>query len=296
MVPRFVLGFTLAVFVMGRPTTAHAQPMVAMVSGSHEVYTRMVDGLREGCPSGLTVVNLSEGGEPVEDALRRVRAGDAIGVAALGTNACRLAVERVPPSVPVVLCTYGASVAGGGEAGRVAVSAVTDLGAHLSVVRRLVPAARRIAVLHRDEAAGVTDEASVAAGGVEGFSVRRFHLADWSELRARTEEAVAWGDVVWLPADPELTSTALAFMLKAALGARKPVFASSSRIVRGGALAGLEPDPAALGTAAARWLAGRGRGLLSPPSPVLWFNGRVAAFLGVGEPGGMGNVKVEIIR
>jgi len=254
--------------------------LLTVISDAHPVYQAIADGLRAALGHETTVATVQRNTAPL---LRLLSSEPWNGVVAIGPAACTVVSSSRASNRPTVLCLYdhGRRTAPLLDDRNSVVHVVTPLADYGPVVERVFPRARRIAFIHRtplDEAVTNLDHPTV--------TVRGFDVASWNELKDTTDRAIAWADLLWLPADLGLNGSAIAYVIKASLQARTPLLSSSPRLVRGGALMGLERPPAAVGAAAAARL--RRPSSQQPPTEAiavrLVVNGRVAEYLGIDLP------------
>jgi len=265
-----------AILLIIAPAALGARNFVIVVSGEHAV----LDALTEGATatlSGAFVVTLGDNVR-LDDLRDRMRHAD--GVLAIGKVAFEAVTKASGPSLPVAYCAYGSEGAEGlrSDTSRFVIQATTPLIAYNDLVKQVLPTRTNVAVLYKSDD-GVTTE---TAG--PGLTTRHFHIPAWGQLKQVTTEALTWGDVLWLPPDPEFTSTALAFIIKLSLQMRRPLLSSSPRIIRGGSIGGLVRDPRDVGRAAATWLRDGGAADRSLPTPELVVNKDVAAYLDIPFP------------
>jgi putative ABC transport system substrate-binding protein len=160
---------------------------------------------------------------------------------------------------------------------------------HLALVKRLLPRARRVAVL--DDPAR---SSWIVSEGREAARPLRLLLA---ETRVQDQRAVPFAvrglraDALWLILDDTVvTRTSYPLILRTTLEARIPTITFSQDLVRAGALAALEADFADTGVKAAELarqvLGGRSPSELAPvwPAGRLHLNERVAQRLSISLP------------
>ena len=267
VVQQFTLLLILALLTA---VNLRGNDILVLLSGKHAVFEAIAAGAKKSS-TNVKVLNTSEA-QDIRGQLSRLQAG--CGIVAIGTTAWDMAKEH-GRRLPKVYCSYGNAVHEGVENQSFIIDASTPLSEYSQLFTRSLPKANKIAVIHKQRVA--------TKWSLSGFRVKSYHINSWNRLKSVTNDAFEWADIVWLPTDPEFTSTALAFIIKKGLRKRKPVFASSPRIIRGGALAGLTREPEAIGEYAVRWLekSPDGRAEASYPPSKLVVNSKVAKFLGV---------------
>ena len=252
------------------PAKSRAKDILVILSGKHAVFESISIGAKK-VGDNVTTLNTNEAAR-IRGHLSRMPS-DA-GIIAVGVRAWEIAKDQ-GSSFSKVYCSYGSAVREGIQDKNLILDVSTPLPEYLTLLRASLPDARKIAVLHKQQLD--------VEWTLQGRMVKSFQIQAWNRLKQVTDDALAWADAIWLPTDPEFTSTALAFIIKQALRKRKPVFTSSPRIIRGGALAGLTRDPEAIGAYAVKWLKNEvdGNDSSSYPPSKLVVNDKVAKFLGV---------------
>ena len=268
---RIMQQFTLLLgLTLFAPVSLRANDILVLLSGKHVVFEAIAAGAKK---SGTNVrVFETNETQKVRGQLSRMQAG--AGIVAVGASAWEICREHAR-RIPTVYCSYGNSVREGVENQNFIIDVSTPLSEYSQLFKNSLPRAEKVAVIHKQR--------FEAKWSLPGFDVKSYHVSAWNRLKAVTNDALDWADIIWLPTDPEFTSTALAFIIKQGLRKRKPVFASSPRIIRGGALAGLTREPEAIGRYAVRWLNknqfDRAQAVYPPSKLVV--NSKVARFLGV---------------
>ena len=257
-------------FLLLTPVNVRANDLLVLLSGKHAVFEAIAAGAKKS-GTNVRVLDTSET-QKIRGQLSRMQ--DVAGIVAVGASAWEICKEQAR-HIPTVYCSYGNSVREGVEKQNFIIDVSTPLSEYSQLFKNSLPGAEKIAVIHKQRFA--------TKWSLSGFEVKSYHISSWNRLKAVTNDALDWADIIWLPTDPEYTSTALAFIIKQGLRKRKPVFASSPRIIRGGALAGLTREPEAIGRYAVRWLKKNQYDqsqAVYPPSKLV-VNSKVARFLGV---------------
>jgi ABC-type uncharacterized transport system substrate-binding protein len=217
--------------------------------------------------------------------LRGIRAGTFCGVIIAGKAALDAVKSGLPTNVPIAICAYS-------EFTEIEMNMETDtqfqifnimtpLTEYSDLISVVFPNLTKVAVIHKTDF-----EISQA----EGISTKVYKINSWKELKSTVTNAIKWCDVVWLPADPAFTSTALAFIIKESLQHKTPLLTSSPRIIKGGAVAGLVRSPLDIGKAAAKWLessvaiGSKATANMDSVKIELVNNPKVARFLGIAMP------------
>jgi len=266
---------------------SQAANYILFATAENDIFKNFVEGATDVMAGSLKVVYIgSMDKSQVQKELRRVRSGAFNGVIIAGKAALDATRSGLPTNVPVALCAYSEfsekemSVKGGTP--NEMYNVMTPLTEYGPLVSQVFPGSLKVAVIHK------TDFPLPKADGIQ---TKVYKINSWKQLKSTVTNAVKWCDIVWLPADPAFTSTALAFIIKESLKSKTPLLTSSPRIIKGGAVAGLVRSPSDIGQAAARWLracAMRGSTVPSNIGTVkaqLVNNPKVARFLKISMPG-----------
>jgi len=162
-------------------------------------------------------------------------------------------------------------------------------GEQFATIRRLLPRARRLGVVHSTTETSRVVAAARAAAPAQGFDLVAETVEEPGQVPAATERLLESVDAMWMVADskvmtPETTSA----LLLAAMRRRVPVFGLSAVHVQAGALAALSCDYADVGTQtgelALRVLGGANAASVPPATPrklALALNLRTAEHMGL---------------
>ena len=264
--------FALLAFVF--PTNSRAREVLVLLSTSNELFEQVSSTVSDNTTARVDVLTLEER-DRAEEAVAALSAAQGDALVAVGRSAWELAEPR-SRILPRVYCTYGDLVKEGisDDGNTLVLDLATPLSQYSSLLDRHLSSAKKVAVLHKGS---LKNWSSV--GVLDGKRVKSFHIASWRRLKKVTKNAIDWADVIWIPTDPQFTSTALAFVIKEALRSKKPLLASSPRIVRGGALAGLIRKPSAVGLSALAWLEAGTPLDFEIPEAKVQVNDKVARFL-----------------
>lgn len=231
---------------------ADAQVRVALLRSSApgpftDAATALERALREGRRQP-EILTFDLGGDPasVAAAMERVRQSAPAVVVTMGSLATSLALEASPPlDAPIVFSMVLYPAASGFlRRGRAVTGASLDVPLQLQfgMVRRLLPEARRVGVLHSEETASVVASAKEVAERV-GLQLIGEPVDEPSRAPLVLDSLVHKIDVLWTVADGGVfTPQTTPALLLAALRSRKPMVGLSPGQVRSGALAAFVVD------------------------------------------------------
>jgi putative ABC transport system substrate-binding protein len=221
---------------------AHAARIVVVSSADAPAFAEAVGGMRE--MPGWTV-ETHDAGEPaalLAPMLADVAPGTAI--VALGVRAART-LAQWPLRTRVVDCMIGGDFAPAANA--TVVPLAIPIAAQVQWLRRLIPAARRIAIVYdpaENDATAATAARELTAAGYTAMTAPAHTPAELPQALAR----LAGADALLALPDRTIYTPALAKgLLLFTYRTQTPMVAFSDAWVRAGALYGLEWDYAALG-------------------------------------------------
>jgi len=257
------------------------KPCLVVVSKQHSLFASIEKALLASYAGPVERFALFDSAKEAE-LKRRLARGNLQGAIALGRRACEILSELAPEDMPCVCCSYEPLAFERPRSLCLRLKLTNDLTAHLPVIKTLTPQCSKVAVLCRGLSSSGQLELPFALDAQ--VEIKSFPIEDWKEFPLVVERALIWSDAVWLPLDTSLMKAqTLQYVLQKALLMKKPIYTFSSRIVRGGALASLVPDPKAVGKRAAEWISSDGQkrvsGGIVEGDQILWINRKVARFL-----------------
>jgi ABC-type uncharacterized transport system substrate-binding protein len=267
-----------------------AADYIVFASTSDDIFKDVVQGVTDVLGSDVDIAYTgSDGKSSVQDQLRNVRNGKYKGVVIAGKAALAATKSGLSGSIPVALCAYSEfseneMTVKRGTPNQI-FTVMTPITDYPGLISEVFPSSSKIAVIHKTD---------FNFPSVPGLQTKVYRINSWKQLKSTVTNAVQWGDILWLPADPSFTSTALAFVIKACLKSKTPLLTSSPRIIKGGAVSGIVRSPSEIGTAIADWVKDSGATGTAAPStidkirPDLVINPKVAKFLGISLPARFG--------
>lgn len=268
-------------------TMCSASNYILFASSENDIFEDFIKGATEIIRGNLSVIYLdSIDNSDLQKELRRARGGAFSGIIVAGKAALNATKSGLPTNVPIAVCAYSEftememSLKGGTPYEMFNI--MTPLNKYGALISNVFPNSTKVAVIHKTQ---------FELPATNGLQTKVYRINSWKQLKSTVTNAISWCDVVWLPADPAFTSTALAFIIKESLKSKTPLLTSSPRIIKGGAVAGLVRSPSDIGGAAAQWLkASAAKGSKAPSNinsvkAELVNNPKVARFLGITIPG-----------
>ena len=249
--PARLLLATAAV-VLGLATVAEAQPRVALLrtstTGPFAEAATAFEGALRTSRRQPEVLTFDLEGDPaaVASAMERVRQSAPKVVVTMGSLATSLALEASPPlDAPIVFSMVLYPAASGFLSdGREVTGASLDVPVQqqFATLKRLLPEARRIGVLHSDETASIVASARAVAERL-GLQLIAEKVDEPSKAPLVMDSLVHKADALWTVADGGVfTQQTTPALLLAALRSRKPLIGLSPGQVRSGALAAFVVD------------------------------------------------------
>jgi ABC-type uncharacterized transport system substrate-binding protein len=270
---------------------AGADSVALLLSGSGELYGRVVNGVRDGMVADPTLAQLQLNTVQLGD-LPRARSSDL--TVAVGSAACeRVLSERRRPPLLCALIPKAGFERLAGESPPADVSAIfldQPLSRQLQLARALLPAATRAGVLAGPDLRPMMG--AVRRDGRDAGFALDVEIADDERMAARSiQRLVARNDLILPVYDPAvLTPSTAKWLLHLAYRDQRPVIGFSRAYVDAGAAAAVFSTPEQIGRQAGRAVSTFFRGAvhrLPKPSHAQAFevrvNRRVAASLGL-EP------------
>lgn len=292
------LGCFLAILWLaapGLPDPARASEIAVLKSSSEIVaYNQAVAGLKAELPEDVTIIEYDMHGDAArgQKLARKIRASDAGVVIAIGVKAA-LAAKVEIVDVPVIYCVVLDPTRYDLRAPNLTgISLLVPIDRQFSVLRSILPRAKRIGVLYDPDKTGtLVDEARKTAQGSELELVER-RVRTEKQVPPSLRELLPHIDALWLvPDSTVLTEESLRFVLGTALDHNMPVIGFSSEFVKNGALAGLSVNPEDVGRQAGmlahKILKGQplpAQAALPPERIHLAINLKTAKFLGITLP------------
>ncbi len=286
---RALRSSVLAAIALGVPfgASARAAEIAVVKSGPVAAWQPALSALRAALP-GHTVSEYDLENSRAESArvVPTVR-GRAAVVVAFGPLAAQVMREMLT-GVPLVYCMVNdpAEIGLQGASNTTGVVLFAPVRNQLAAFRAVNPTARRVGIVVSSPAARRYADEAVRAGSGLGLEIVVVGITSVTQVPQTMREMLTGRqavDAVWMLPDPILTDNATRrFMLTAALGARKPVYASSAALVAEGALVSHAPDLASIGQSAgelvSRILAGQKAERLPPvvPRSEVFINKRIA--------------------
>lgn len=312
---RTCVAATLAVSVMmwAAVTAAAIAPTVAIVKSSsvgpfEEATSTVVDALRKKPPEPeLLVFDLKGSSEGAAAILTQVRQADPRLIVTVGSLATSVVLHE-KWSVPIVFSMVLFPEMSGfvPTAERALTGSSLDIPPErsLELLRRLLPAAKRIGVLYNPTETGRVVEKIRAAATKAGLQLEAKVVEQSADAMSALEQLMSNVDVVWALADSHVfTPQTTPALILSTLRQRIPLFGLSPGQVRSGALLALSCDYADIGRQTAeqvqRILAGTNAAevpVTVPRKLLLSLNLRSADHLGVRVDAGLVGEAAEVIR
>lgn len=274
------------VTAMLAPAAVSAAEVLVIKSAAQPAYDQAIASFRSSLSDHtITIDDLAGDHSRIPAATERARRSSAALVVAVGPLAAEVARGAGKPVVSLLVPDSAAATLRGDKMTGVRMDVAPAR--QLALIRKLLPRARRIAVIYDPARSQAAISAAREAAGRLGLTL--------VETRVESERAVPvavrrlQGDALWLIVDDTVvTRRSYPLILRASLSARIPTVTFSQDLVRAGALAALEADFRDSGRKAAT-LARRildGSLDLAPVHPEgrLFLNDRVGAQLGVTIP------------
>ena len=268
------------------PAVASAAEILVIKSASQAAYEQAIASLRASLAEHtVTVRDLAGDPGRVPAAIESARASQASVVVAVGPLAAEVARDAGKPVVYLLVPDSAAAGIHGDKVTGVRMGVAPAR--QLALIRKLLPSARRIAVIYDPARSQAVLAAARDAALRLGLTL--------VETRVESERAVPIavrrlsGDALWLIVDDTVvTRRSYPLILRASLSAHIPTVTFSQDLVRAGALAALEADFRDSGRKAAtltrRILEGHSDIAPMHPEGRLFLNDRVIRQLGVTIP------------
>ncbi|MEZ6319090.1 MAG: ABC transporter substrate binding protein [Phycisphaerales bacterium] len=269
-------------------------PTIIVISDSDKHLQEAAEGVRNALDARSTIVPLDQ-----FRADCTLTAGHRyVGV---GPAAASYLAVSAPSDVSVSFCMLPSADRAGIADRRGLVGVTTSVAAadQLDLIRRTLPAARRIGVLHRAGSQASREALGDLRAAASGLTIVAVDLDAESSVAAGIEKLTnANPDVIWTFADPGVYDAAsVRSLLIASIRTKTPVFGFSAGVVRAGALFGINIDPHAQGAQLAELLnAEPGAGGIESAELRPVVNLIVAEQLGVEIPAAVKSQAVEIFR
>lgn len=221
-------------------------------------------------------------------AVKSAAAGGAV-VLAIGLDAAKVVLDARPGGQVLFGLVPSPEKLGMGESLK-AVPMFAGPARQLTVVKEVLPSARRLGVIYAASSEGLVADYERAARGL-GVTLVKQQVTDRSQVANALRELVGKIDALLLLPDPAtLGVDTFKFLLTTSLDSKVPLIGFSQGQAKAGALLSVEVDYQEMGkeaaAAARRALAG---GAAAPQAPQgsLYFNGKTAQMLGVSIPGSL---------
>ncbi|MFG0306048.1 MAG: ABC transporter substrate-binding protein [Phycisphaerales bacterium JB040] len=226
--------------------------VVVVLSSRAEAIVRAGEGVREQAAGRAVVMTLDEFSRACEIDTQRIYVG-------VGPSAGLYLTDAAPAGATVGVCLVpNPHTIGVGDGVRlVGVNTTVEIGDQLAVLKRAVPSAERIGVLHRGSSSVSRDWLARLRDEHEGLDLVLVDLDDAPSVSSGISDLMELDvDAVWTFPDPAVyDSASVRLLLISSLRERVPVFGFSGGFVRAGALIGVEIDPASQGRQLAALLA-----------------------------------------
>lgn len=226
-------------------------PTIIVVSDSDKHLQEAAEGVRDALDARSTIVPLDQ----FRADCTLTTGHRYVGV---GPAAASFLALSAPSEVSVSFCMLPSADRAGIADRRGLVGVTTSVAAadQLDLIRRTLPAARRIGVLHRAGSQASREALGDLRAAASGLTIVAVDLDAESSVAAGIEKLTgANPDVIWTFADPGVYDAAsVRSLLIASIRTKTPVFGFSAGVVRAGALFGIDIDPHAQGAQLAELL------------------------------------------
>ncbi len=240
----------LVILGLALPQSGSASAVALIQSGTLAPYQQASAAFVTAYGAPVTTFMLDES-DPA-GMLRRVEGIRPEVIVAVGLKAVLFARSQLPRT-PLVFCVVpnherfdlgGAWVSG--------VSADVPAERDLAALRLAAPDAGRVGLIFGRGTGEALARRARSAARAAGLLLVEAPVSNLSELQRVAGDLAGRVDALWLPADPTVaTPEAFRFLLELSLEQRKPLLVFSESLVRAGALVGVAPDYAWMGSQAA---------------------------------------------
>jgi len=257
-----LIGAVLAILSSGRAADTEetrAETVCILFSRDVEPYREAVKGFKERINGSgrCRFVELFMPGQDVGELTGKIRDAKADLVLTLGTEASKVTAVHIE-DMPVVFAMVANPVDSGvlprrSYPGQLVAGVTTDVmpKRQFEMLRRLVPGAKRVAVIYCPQYTEVTVKEGEEAAKSLGMELVRFPVEPFRVDKAVDKLAKEPVDAIWTVTDPGVMVPASArLILVFALKNKIPVIGFSHEMVRAGALFGFGIDAEAIGAQA----------------------------------------------
>ena len=278
----------------GLSSSTHAAEIAILKSADIAAYNQAIAGFKAAAGATHSFTDYDMQGDVAlgRKLARKIRASDAALVFAVGLKAAlaaKVEIVDVPVLYSMVLAPEKYDLKASNLAG-IALEVPVDR--QLSMIRSVLPKARKLGVLYDPEKTGSFVEEAKRLTRVRGFELVEGPVRSEKEVPAALRALLPKIEALWLvPDSTVLTEESMGFLLGTALDATIPTIGFSSEFVRSGALLGLfvsyQDVGRQAGQLAARILGGQASlapGLLPPERVRLAINQKTAKFLNITIP------------
>jgi len=223
---------------------------IAFTSAESEIFKAVINGAKDTLGANLSMAYIDKSNsKTLNRHLASLKQGRFKGVIVIGKPALDIVKDKLPPQIPTVICAYSEfsnkEMTLADNIPHEIFTVMTPLTEYDSFISDVFPEARKLAIIHKT---------NFDVPEIKTIETKVYQIYSWSDLKSTVAAAIKWGDIVWIPADPAFTSTALAHIIKSNLRNKTPLLTSSPRIIKGGAISGLVSPPDEVGNLAAQWI------------------------------------------
>lgn len=301
----------LAVAIGWLPLPAMAgAPRLAIVKSSSvppfQTATRaLIDTLRQ-APVQPEILTFDLDGKAAnaDDIFSAVEAAEPAAIVSVGTLATDLALERrsqVPLIFTMVLYPEQSGFLSPRQRKIGGVSLDIAAETQFGMLRKLLPKARRVGVLHAPSETGRVVEAARAGAAQAGFELHSIAIGEAGEAVAALQRLLPDVDAVWSVADSHVfTAQTTPALILQTLRAGVPMVGISAGHARAGAVMALYADYDDIGAQTAERVTEVLRGgratVVAPRKSLLALNRRSAAHIGLQLPESLTRIAAEVIE
>jgi|GEM_PF-1691141 len=239
-----------ALALIAWPARATAQKACAVLSNDVKPYREAVQGFKQSFKGSVDEIVMPKDPSKASEILGRISGTGCDVVLTMGSSALKFLRLRLTDKPIVFAMTLSPSAAATKGLNITGVYLEPPPNLALSTIRRILPAARRVGVMHSSSGSNYLDDARRYASGM-GLELVSIPTPKISDAVRQSVNVATRCDVIWMIPDL-VTSTKPVFkaLLESSLRNNVPIFALAQKHVEGGALATLSTDYRANGTQA----------------------------------------------